>query len=698
MATKSPENVISQFLTYNTKADPSNTDQRFLVAGSRNVLINDMEEVLSRPGYTLQSLAGTTGNPILASEEWENSTGGELDLRAHDAVLEVFIDGNWETLMSGLASVSLIFDAYWDNAQKIDQLIWTDGTPTIHTWSGAIGNVASVTATRAMLSGSQTFGELRFLTGDFAHSIMIKDDGGTWHTTTYQLGGVETATTISFTAATKTISDSGAGFVINNFNPGDSITVSGSAHNNGTYTIVTVSSGAITVSQSLTDEVAGASMTLTVSDSQYIEMGSDFSSFSFTSNNLIVQVVDSHSNGVATGYDADFVQVVANQAVIGSRSSNVVYLSKNTAILDFTFSTPRAVGEGAQLTLDGAGRAVGVLKGDIILHAGADFIYKTTFNQITVGSTLSETVEVERLKTTSRQAASHQNLICNPGNGLMWIGADNQMYELDDASLSYNPSLNMVSDPVKPDFLAANFTTGHMLFDKTRVYISAPLSDANFIYEFRLNSSTKGQSGSSVSSVSAPSYQKEYFWQPPQSWPVQRWAVIAGLICAHSSATDETYNLFDGFNDDGQAIHSIALLAKWDGGVRSLLKAGDEMFNEGGISANTTITASYLFEKDGGDVELVTKQIIGSDTDLLYSLSQDPSLGNDPLGDVSLGGDVAAPTLPLPHFRIIHDINEQEFFNYDVKLETNDVDAQWSWLAHGNNSTLAQGLPTGIKN
>lgn len=72
-----------------------------------------------------------------------------------------------------------------------------------------------------------------------------------------------TATTISFTASTKTIADSGSGFVTANFRAGDSIIVTGSASNNGTYTIVSVAVGAIVVVETLVDEVAGASDTIT---------------------------------------------------------------------------------------------------------------------------------------------------------------------------------------------------------------------------------------------------------------------------------------------------------------------------------------------------------------------------------------------------------------------------------------------------
>lgn len=596
--------ITKQFITYNTKSDPSNSDQRYLVAKSQNVLINDSEKITSRQGFSLQSIAGTTGNGIEGSIEWSDSTGDELPMRAHDAVLEFYINGNWETLEDTLTSIAFIFDTYWDDTEKKDRLLWCDGSPNLYDWSGATAKLSSITATTVTLQGSDTFGQKRFLTTN-TRAIRIKDDNGTWHRTVYTGG-------------------------------------------EGTTTLT--------------------------------GLDTDLTAFPFTGNNLIVQEVITRTTIIDVAYFIDFLKVIDNQVWLGSRTQNPIYFSKNTSVTDYSYSSPRAVGEGGKLTLDGPGRGIGTLRGDVILFAGQDFIYKSVFNQITVGTTLAETVKVERLKTTSRQGALHQNLIENIGNGLIWIGADNVMHELIDATLSYNPNLQDVSDPVKPDFIAADFTGGHMKFDKTRIYISAPASATNFIYEYRL-----------VNNV------REWFWQPPQTWPVNRWAVIGGLIHGHSSATDETYKLFDGYNDNDQAIHSIGLLARWNGGVRDLLKKADEMFNEGAISANTILSVSYGFDKDGGESETVTKLINGTSDDNIYSVFQDPSLGNIPEGDVSLSGDVIDDTT-LPKFRIIHEINEQEFFDYGVMFETNDVDARWEILCHGSNSTLSPNKVTAIKN
>lgn len=80
-------------------------------------------------------------------------------------------------------------------------------------------------------------------------------------------GAVKTATTIAFVNSNPdTITDSGNGFVTAGFKEGQTITVSGSASNNGTFTISSVAAGTITLisTDSLTNESAGASVTITV--------------------------------------------------------------------------------------------------------------------------------------------------------------------------------------------------------------------------------------------------------------------------------------------------------------------------------------------------------------------------------------------------------------------------------------------------
>ena len=82
------------------------------------------------------------------------------------------------------------------------------------------------------------------------------------------IGKSYTATTISFTAGTKTIADSALG--LEGFPTGASITVSGSTSNDGTYTIATGGTAAsIVTSEALGgDEAAGDTVTITDISSQ----------------------------------------------------------------------------------------------------------------------------------------------------------------------------------------------------------------------------------------------------------------------------------------------------------------------------------------------------------------------------------------------------------------------------------------------
>ena len=74
-----------------------------------------------------------------------------------------------------------------------------------------------------------------------------------------------TGTTYAFVASTKTITDSGNGFINAGFYAGETITITGSASNNITATITSIVAGTITLDSTATivTESAGASVTIT---------------------------------------------------------------------------------------------------------------------------------------------------------------------------------------------------------------------------------------------------------------------------------------------------------------------------------------------------------------------------------------------------------------------------------------------------
>ena len=95
-----------------------------------------------------------------------------------------------------------------------------------------------------------------------------------------------TASTISFTAATKTIADSASGLAF--ITDGDNVTITGSVSNNGVYRVATGGSAAsFTVEETLVNEAAAASITLALPT--HVTHG-DYSPFDKGVGNFIVLV------------------------------------------------------------------------------------------------------------------------------------------------------------------------------------------------------------------------------------------------------------------------------------------------------------------------------------------------------------------------------------------------------------------------
>ena len=95
----------------------------------------------------------------------------------------------------------------------------------------------------------------------------------------------KTATTISFSASSE-ILDSGNGFITAGFKVGMLIKISGSASNNGVFTIVAVTAGTITTKElTIVNEVAGATDTIAQVSTILVQNGSTAFTLVYTANN-----------------------------------------------------------------------------------------------------------------------------------------------------------------------------------------------------------------------------------------------------------------------------------------------------------------------------------------------------------------------------------------------------------------------------
>src|SRR3990167_7719091 len=92
--------LAEQTLGYVTSQDKSNTDFRYLVGGSKNVLIDFQKKVKIRSGYTRLGAANTALTEVRNAWTWYTSVGTVRPQRFYDDELEVYLDDRKSTSLN----------------------------------------------------------------------------------------------------------------------------------------------------------------------------------------------------------------------------------------------------------------------------------------------------------------------------------------------------------------------------------------------------------------------------------------------------------------------------------------------------------------------------------------------------------------------------------------------------------------------
>ena len=393
----------------------------------------------------------------------------------------------------------------------------------------------------------------------------------------------------------------------------------------------------------------------------------DPTGYTFAAGALVMQSVRTNDNEPADAAVNDFIWVEKNQVWIGSNTRNHIYVSKDTDFTDYSFSTPRVPGEGALLVLNNVGRGFLPLQGRMLITGGRDDWYHTEFAQLEIGTTLTETLKVIKLETGPGMAAQSQDLI----SGLLYIGFDKILHRIIGISDNNKLETEDLSDPIKPDFDAVDFTNGHIKIHRNRTYITCPNDSTMFISEVRRN-----ENGTFTR-----------FWQPPQILPIRRFAIISDLIYGHSSGFNETYRLFNGTNDNENPIAFNATYSYRNYGNKEALKVFDKWITEGYIRGNTKIIQQLRYDFQGA-TQTLEKEIDGSDSSILFELIT----GMTPLGSTPLG--LLEESTQQPKFRQISDFIPQDFFEIQVVYYSSAVDDQWWIISQGGNIRISPNKPT----
>ena len=403
---------------------------------------------------------------------------------------------------------------------------------------------------------------------------------------------------------------------------------------------------------------------------------------------ILVQKVVVNSDKPASGYNNDTIFVFENHLFVASDDNNDVYMSTNTAYATFSFSAPRVSGEGELFSLDNPCKGFGALSGKVVMFAGRDDRYVLSFKEITVSTTLAETTSLEKFSATNLSARS-QDVIAQIGDAIAYLSFEPALHILESADALKDPTPRAVSNPIKPDFDAEDWTNAQMIWGNSRLHLSTPVNSRLYIFEYM-----QDEQGKLIR-----------FWQVPQTLPIRAMGEIDGAMHFHSNSVPETYKMFDQLSDgyyDGIAtadklpIHAVAKRAYFNGGKRADLKNFDEYYVEGEIARNTIALNLALNYEFGGAYQQVLETIDGSNENLLFEPLEDTSLGQQNLGQVPLGGALNQAS-DTAKFRVIFEIAKDDFYELQEVFESNDVDYAWTIISSGPNAQLSSRRDTVIK-
>lgn len=585
--------------------------------------------------------------------------------------------------------------------------------------TGGTGATAEVTklGTGAVLTVSipAGLGGLYYKVGDV---LQVQNGnngtGATFTVSTIGANGVITAITITtgglgyFTSVYRTVGGSGFGAFISidsvatsgsitglklltpgsGYTTGTGKATSGGTGTGATVNIVSIATGTILgskdfrlsgFSQSGVINVGGTEYTYTDAIGLYLVGVSPNPSAIVPG--IAFQTIKTIPSTPSAGFNSDFLKVINNQVYIGSYTSRLCYISSNTDYTNYIVPIPRAPGDPELLTLDATLKGIGVRKGTAHIGFGTDSWAVITFNNITVGSTLTQQTVVDVKPVAILQAPYAHEFIDTVGDSLVYLAQDQQVRSFGDFNNLFTPGYPSFSQAIATELEAENFTGGALKCIGEFTYITAPNTGNVYLYQVRTLVDDTGQ------------IVAERLWHAPFVWNCTRIDEINGVVVGFSNSNPQVYELWDTgqWYDDSPSDEPLPYECVLALGYRTLnrrqgLQSFDKLFSEGYITRGTPLNLTINYNYNGA-----TEQI----TKIVNSVAQPATLFNQSfvsLGDASLGdnplGDGETTDEMLQKFKCINSLTLINCFEYQPVFYSDTTNAQWEILAVGTNSGI----------
>jgi hypothetical protein len=394
---------------------------------------------------------------------------------------------------------------------------------------------------------------------------------------------------------------------------------------------------------------------------------------------VVMQAIREETPTDLNGLTLDLISTWNNYVVYGDLTSRSVYMSNINDYTDCAFTSPlRVPGEGALITLDSTPTAFvpGAVEDELFISGRKDDWYKIVFDLAAEQG--AEQIRIKKLPTSTGQAAVTQASVVRIKNGVAFLSFEPSIDTLTRLLSINTPQSAPLTNRIKDDLLTYDLTDANGIFYQYQLFMCLPKEGKVLIYDF-----------------------ENAHWQAPHNLPVGRLALIdvdengTQVLCGHSYTSNETYELYKGYNDNNAPIRCEVHFGYDNAGSRFSLKNADEYATELYMSENTVVKNRIVYDYKGA-TDIREFEIRGDDTSRRFSPRIGGGLGFSPFGSDPLGS-LASPIDDLSKIRAIDETTVVDYFERQRIFISEGVDIRFAVIAYGDNVSMSDNIPQSIR-
>lgn len=653
-----------------TKLDPTDLPLGAAQSG-QNVMLTDDNKIASSLGAELFGAANTDATPVVSAHTFKRADGTEIPLRTASTVVEYYHEGTaaWENLASSFTTGRLFGwetynEALSNDGGRIGSYVYgCNNLEPYFRWSGAY----------TMLNGALAGGEATITVDSVLEDkVFYSGTASAVSTTTVDISPAEWGTDLWNSFYVLITSGASAGRI-------EKITATTTTRI--TFNTLSGLSGTPTFQIRLPKFPDSGTIRIGTTDVTYssMEMSTTFNTCSNTpaasDNAAVCQAITKY----ATAPRGDILRSLNERMYVAARDKSSVFTSAVGDATSFTFSSPRAAGEGDLIDfVEGGGALTGMGVHEDTMH----ILKPNVIKQLDFTQDANDLANTSPVITSPQVGPLYPLGVFNVDNALFFAAGNGGIKTVERIESIDFQQTKQLSDPIRPTVNDADFSTAAGIFFGERAYIAAKETSSSAFNDI----------------VFVYNYQKKAWELPRVGLNISCFFIYNNELYGGSSLNKEVFKLETG-HSIVRSTTKYPIKASWTSGSHTFenpfgMMRANSLYVEGYLTANTELTVTLSYEYRGVGQQ-ISGTISGTDDDYLLEIPSDAGLGLIPLGVGSLGAGSETPD-NLLKFRVYFTFSEVPAYEIAVTFESDGEDQNWEVLRYGFNNIPAP-LLVGIK-